>query len=247
MGSFKKIPLLLAGLAVLTACAGAPQGETNPVRRVAAAAFPHSGTEYEAPAPRYTRADYRLLESLRTEDYRDRPLDAFNAALLDWTDEDAFHRNEEALQRLDRSLPGDDPLRPFLDGTVSASWNECQRRHYSACPQRQTPTAGGSLSRERLADVYGDQVATAWAWADFWYGYTPGASVTVGERDDFLQAVEQGMQAYLEDRSWEQCKGQKTMERSLLAELKRLTTAQGGQSFPTGGWEVVYQFETVGD
>lgn len=244
MRAIRGLAAPLTALVLLTACVGAPQGEEQPVRR-AWAVSSLSGVESENPKIRYTRSDYRLLESLHTADYRDRPLAEFNAALLDWEDETVFHQHEDALCRLSKSLPEDDPLRAFLDGTVNFSWNECQRNHYNACVQGKSPAADGVIDWEEYADVYGDQVEVAWAWGDFWYTYTPDSSVTVGERDDFLNQVSDGMQAYLENCTREQRAAQSAMEKSLLAELKRLTAAYSGTGFTTLNWDVSYQWEEI--
>lgn len=234
---FKRPAALLAAavlLAALAACAGEEPGAGR-------AFYSRSGGS----GARYTKSDYALLQSLRTEGFRDMTLEAFNAALLDWDDEEAYHANEAALLRLNATLPEDDPLRPFFDATVRPSWDECDVRHYSACARSQDPQAGGVAEWERQEDVYGDPVTTAYAWADYWYAYSADwSAVTVGERDDFLRAVSDGMQSFLDSRTDEQRRDQAGMEKALKAELERLTRDSGG-AFTVSGWNVDYLWEQI--
>ena len=236
----KLLTLLLAASIPLSACsAGKAQDGSSNARR-----YDNTTSSKQNSAVKYTTADYQFLASLHTQGVRDRPLSEFNAALLNPADEDAYHNNEAALRRLSQSLAEDDPLRDFFDETVCSSWEECQVAHYSACAREQDPTFYGGIGWERQEDVFGDLVITAWSYADFWYTYSPG-EVTVGDRDDFLQGISEGMQSYLDGYTGDKRADEKAMESLLLSELERLTASLSGEQFKVTNCQVSYSWEQI--
>ena len=242
--------VLAAALILLGSCAAGPSGTADPVSPAAgqpysAVTLSSGGVGEKDSRFRYTRADYALLQSLRTEGYRDRKLADFNAALLDWTDEDAYHKVEDALRRLSFSLPSDDPLFGFLHSTVDSSWGECRVRHYNACGRDQRPSVWDEAEWEKLEDVFGDQVPVEFAWAEYGYRYAVADenTLTVGERDDFIAGVAQGMQDFLNGRTDAQRKDEEGMKKALQAELARLTGTLGGTRIAAECCEVDYRYE----
>lgn len=110
MKTLKRLLPLLA-LALLTACvspgdsSGISVGRTWAVSTLEAEEIPKE--------LRYTAADYSYLTGLHELDYETMSAQDFAQTTADWTDETAFHRSEERLQRLLYSLPEDDGCTPF--------------------------------------------------------------------------------------------------------------------------------------
>lgn len=233
------LPLLL--LALLTACAwkGDSSGITGWTRAVVSA----SGSEEIPRELRYTTADYSYLTGLHNLDYEAMSVKDFARAAADWTDETAFHRSEERLQRLLYSLPGDDGLYAFLHGALARTWQECRIRHYNACPQAAHPSYDSQAVWEKYGDVYGDPVLLAQGEVWYWLTYAAedDAALTVRERDAFLDTVDQGMQTFLDAQSETALKNGEKMTKALQKELKRLC-GQNAAGIRAVSWGAEYQW-----
>lgn len=174
-------------------------------------------------ALKYTKTDYDLALSFRTEGYENLTVADFNRKVLDWEDEENFHKTEEALHRLSNSLPQEDANGDFIFGTLFTSWGECEKKHYNACGQNSAPWYSVQIQRETLGDVFGDAVVVEGAYADFDFNYTipDETKLTVGERDAILQSLESGMAKFLNLQDEKELREGKAMEKKLEAELQR--------------------------
>lgn len=240
MNTVKRLlPLLL--LVLLTACAGAGDSAGTSTGR----AWAVSAVSDPAEIPkelRYTGADYSYLTGLHDLDYENMSAQDFARSAADWTDETAFHRSEERLQRLLYSLPEDDGLYAFLQGTLARSWQECRVRHYNACPQASYPSYDSQAVWEQCGDVYGDPILLAQGEVWYWLTYSlEDDALTVRERDAFLNAVDQGMQAFLDAQSETALKNGEKMTKALQKELKRLC-GQGASGIRAVSWDAEYQW-----
>ena len=95
-------------------------------------------------------------------------------------------------------LPQEDPLAPFLLNTVQASLAEYQDRLNEVYSGKQRDSSfTGHAERNETADVFGDTVSVGWAQVDYSFSYRilDQDNLTVRERDAFLQAILDGMQA----------------------------------------------------
>ena len=239
MKTLKRLLPLLA-LALLTACvspgdsSGVPVGRNWAVSTLEAEEIPKE--------LRYTAADYSYLTGLHKLDYETMSAQDFAQTAADWTDETAFHRSEECLQRLLYSLPEDDGLYAFLHGTLARTWQECRVRHYNACPQAAYPSYDSQAVWEKYGDVYGDPILLAQGQAWYWLTYAmEDDALTVRERDAFLDAVDQGMQAFLDAQSETALKNGETMTKALQKELKRLC-GQTTSGIRAVSWDAEYQW-----
>lgn len=238
------LPVLL--LTLFTACAAAPEPVSTPLY------VPSSSRvwRHRDSRQKYTEADYQLALSFRTEGYRDQSVAEFNRSVLDWEDEEAYHKTEAALRRIWDSLPEDDPNRDFFGTTLSNTWDECSARHYEACGRRKAPCHSGSVSYETYGDIYGDRVVVKGGYADYWFDYQipDETSLTVGRRDELFLSVETGMRAYLSSQSQQALSDEKTMEKALADELKRLLKNLSSELSAVDSevyydWEAPYQEE----
>lgn len=195
----------------------------------------------------YTKADYALLRSFQFTDYETMSVAAFNARILDWTDEASYHKTEAALERLKWSLPDTDPLFPFLDTVLYRTWQECEIKHYNACERKQLPYVGGCAEYEIYGDVYGDQILISGGYADFWYSYEmPDESkVTVAEREAFIKAVEDGIQAFLDKQTEAALQKEETMEKLLQTELERLLKSLSTTEIKAADGDMSYYWERM--
>lgn len=251
---------LAALLLTLSACGSAPQGEVPqtqspqqaPGVRAATLSTRHTAVIEQSTddkRPQYTQADYAILKGMQPENYLKMTLADYNEKMFSPGDETAFHKTEEALHRLFCSLPETDPLYLFLDTTVSRSWEQCSRAHYNACAQRKGLSDGGTAMYERYEDVFGDKVLVAEACAGFWYEFTipDEKAITVGERDQFIQKLNDGMQAFMDRQSEADLKQEKTMETALLKELQRLTGEVGSDKIYATTCGLDYDYEEMWD
>lgn len=239
MKTLKRLLPLLA-LALLTACvspgdsSGVSVGRNWAVSTLEAEEIPKE--------LRYTAADYSYLTGLHELDYETMSAQDFAQTTADWTDETAFHWSEERLQRLLYSLPEDDGLYAFLHGTLARTWQECRVRHYNACPQAAYPSYDSQAVWEKYGDVYGDPILLAQGQAWYWLTYAiEDDALTVRERDAFLDAVDQGMQAFLDAQSETALKNGETMTKALQKELKRLC-GQTTSGIRAVSWDAEYEW-----
>lgn len=196
----------------------------------------------------YTKAQYELIAALKTEGYEDQSIAAFNRAIYaalypDGEDEREAIARMNAYELVLMDLPQEDPLAPFLLNTVQASLGEYQDRLsevYSGT--RRDPSFTGHAGRTENADVFGDTVQVGYAQADYAFSYRilDQDNLTVRERDAFLQAILDGMQAWLDKQEARGLTDRKAMEKALQAELDRL-----GKAASTG--EIEYTKGSVND
>lgn len=245
--------LLAAGVTFAAAASPTPSAPTAlaPSASPAAVGTVSSGRLFrfgsDSQRMRYTEADYALLQSFQFKNYADMSVAEFNKRVLDWTDEDAYHKTEEAIQRLRCSLPDTDPLAPFLDTAVLHTWEQCELKHYNACQRKVYPSADGSVKWEKFADVYGDQVLIAGAYADFWYDYDipDEAALTVQEREAFFKGIEDGMAAFLAKQSEADLSKNDAMEKAVNAELDRLIQTLNAAGIRALNGEASYCWENM--
>lgn len=243
---------LLAALTI-TACASA-SGASAPVPTAAPAVSAAPGTAersrrwyYNDKQMQYTKADHALLQSFQFTNYESMSVAEFNARVLDRTNEAAYHKTEESLERLRWSLPDTDPLSPFFETVICRTWDECEIKHYNACERKKLPYTGGCAEYEKYGDVYGDQVLIAGGYADFWYSYEmpDETKITVAEREAFLKGVEDGIQAFLDKQTEAAMKKEETMEKALQAELDRLLKALSSDKIKAADGDMSYCWDSM--
>ncbi len=193
----------------------------------------------------YTKADYDLVCSFQTEDYQKRSVAEFDRNVLNWEDEEKYHKTEDALLRLFNSLPEDDPNAAFIFGTLSDTWDMCRTKHYNACQHEQNPQHGDESSCETYGDVYGDQVLLTGAYANFDFDYSipDETALTVGEREKIFQSVSDGLREYLQKQSKTVLQNEEKMEKALTEELKRLLKAMDQKLVWSGKCNLGYYWE----
>lgn len=214
----------------------------------------HGGRVYRgglSETDKYTQADYDLALSFRTDGYEALSVAQFNQGVMDWSDEEAFHKSEDAIRRLYRTLPEDDPNAAFIHTVLSHTWDECSVKHYNACARSQAPSHSGAAAYERFGDIFGDRVLLAGGYAEYWFDYTlvDASALTVGEREAIFAQIDQDMTAFLAGRTEAARSDEEAMEKALLAQLnkilagldgKQITTAESGLSYwwdePYGGY-----------
>lgn len=204
-----------------------------------------SSNYYHSGWNKYTKADYDLAMSFKVNGWEKMSVADFNAKLLNVSDEAAYHKVESSLVRVVYTLGSKDPNADFLLGALANSLAECRVAHYNACVHDQLPSWDGSVSYTRYADVYGDKVATAEAYGNYWFRYpiTDPAKVTVAQRDAFLQNVDKDMQAFLDKQTEDAIVKRESMTKALKAELERLTKEYGGGSITAKDCDVDYQWD----
>ncbi|WP_321024040.1 hypothetical protein [Eisenbergiella porci] len=195
---------------------------------------------------KYTETDYALIQSFHTADYGQMSVEEFNRMVMDWDDEEAYHRTEESFQRIFTTLEEEDALYGFVHGTLSNTWDECDRRHYETCQQEKNPWHSGEAYCETYGDVFGDEVLLTGAYCDISYDYEiPDTSaITVEQRDSLLENIDKEMQTFLEKQDAGKLKDEKNMEKTLDAELGRiLEKLEGGLAWG-GQKEICYYWDS---
>lgn len=172
----------------------------------------------------YTPEDLKLVESMQAEGWQERSVNDFAKALADWTGEDAFHKGEEAMERLERTYEEDGKYAQFLRRTLEASLGEASTRHYGGYCTRHRDSFYDSVARERQADVFGDAYTVFQAEASYRLRYTvtDGDKLTVGERDRLLDAYREEVRKYLDGFTEAQLLNEKDMEKKLERYLEAL-------------------------
>lgn len=213
-------------------------------------------TEYTSPIGfgrrginKYTKADYELAMSFKVNGWQDMSVADFNAKLLNVSDESSYHKSEDALLRVIWTLDEKDSNADFLLGPLRTSIYECRTKHYSACAYDKLPSWDGYVEYAKYADVFGDQVQIASSYADynFRYRFSNESTVTVAQREAFLQNVEKGMQTFLDKQTEDDLKKEAVMEKALTAELVRLAKEQGGDAITAEGCGANYYWENFYD
>ena len=149
---------------------------------------------------KYTKEDYEQILSWQTAGYENSSVAEFNRMVMDWEDEETFHKAEEVLQRVYSSLADTDPVADFVYGTLSNTWDECERKHYGVCQRQKNPWHSGEAFLETYGDVFGDKEFLSGGYADYSYDYRipEEQKVTVAQRDSILKGVDEKMQAFLQ-------------------------------------------------
>ena len=176
---------------------------------------------------RYTQADYSAVAAVLTPGYEKLSVAEFSRRLLDPGSEDAFHAAEDRVSRLLHSYPAGQPSAAAIDTAVRAAYEEATTRHYGGSCSRMAPTYWGEAEWVLSADVFGDKVPvfTAEVYYSVKYRIADEEKLTVGERDKVLAAYSQAVQTYLNGRTEQELKAEKTMEAALSKELSRLDKA----------------------
>ncbi len=200
---------VLTGLRPATA---EEQAQWNGMRESALNAAIHLGTaslsaESETREfPRATRADYDALLSLKTADYREETLEAFNQRLLDWA-----NANEDAYNRIN----------------CDVIWNDCavelteEERAFAALTCRHSGTENGMMIRalhtgraeqdpgfaaslpERTVTRDGSVMAWCDLYYDVSYHVSDKSAVTVGERDACVGGMLSAISAFWQETDME--------------------------------------------
>lgn len=187
----------------------------------------HLAASWQSDPAVYTDADYALALSFQTEGCLEQSVETFDKNFMDWENEDAYHRMEDAMTRLCSSLPENDPNASFIFGTLVNSWESCQKKHYQTCGRETMLQHNGWAALETYGDIYGDSVLLSGSYVEFGFNYQipDEKALTVGERDTLLAAVRDGLKQYLENASREELADITEMETALKKELKRLLSA----------------------
>lgn len=190
----------------------------------------------------YTQADYDLVRSFKTDGYADMPVAAFDRSVLDWDDEDAYHRSEASLRRVLASLEEDDPNAEFILGTLRNVWDACEVRHYNACGRATAPWHNGFASSETYGDIFGDRVLLRGAYVEFCFDYSAAdeQTLTVARRDELLSEAGRKIEAFLQAQDAEALRDTASMKKKLEAELKRVLSDLDDEIAWGGGWDLSY-------
>lgn len=242
------ISLLCGGLMALSLAACSPAAQPAQPSAVSTA----SGSSYAGrwrwrQNKKYTQADYDLAMSFQVDGYREMSVDAFDRSVLNWEDEEAYHKNEEVLERLFSSLSNEDPNADFILETLGITWSECEKKHYNACARSEAPWYSGWATYETYGDVFGDPLLLTGAYADFDFNYQvpDGAALTVGKREELLQSVQKALEQFLAEQAPAQLGQEEAMEKTLQKELEKVLKKLDGGIVWDGGAELSYHYEDL--
>lgn len=240
--------LCAAALAVLLSGCTAASDPPAPSSPAGAGGSYHTGRIYRgslSDTKKYTQADYDFALSLRTDGYEQMSVADFNRKVMDWEDEDAYHKAEQSIQRLCWTLPDDDPNADFILNVLGHTWDECSTRHYNACARSQAPGHSSSACYERYGDIFGDKVLLARGCADYWFDYTLTApdKLTVAQREAIFQKIDSDMGAFLGTKSEKELAGEDAMTKALLSQLKKVLSGLDNQQITTAESDLSYWWE----
>lgn len=164
----------------------------------------------EQPEPRRypngTREDYDSLLALKTPEYQQMPVAAFNAALLDWAngDYDRTQRIQEDIGRNEIGVDLSGEERSFVTLTMMLSNGENAGWVQSLStgePEQDPRYSGNRLYRES-----GEAEACAWCglWYQFFYHIADKEALTVGERDSCIAGFTGAVQSFFEGSELEE-------------------------------------------
>ena len=198
---------VLTGLRPATA---EEQAQWNGMRGSAANARISLGTATLEPEtrafPRATRADYDALLSLKTADYREETLEAFNQRLLDWANanEDAYNRINCDVIWNDCAVELTEEERAFADLTCrhSGMENGMMIRALHTGRAEQDPGFAASLP-ERAVTRDGSVMAWCDLYYDVSYHVSDKSAVTVGERDACVGGMLSAISAFWQETDME--------------------------------------------
>ena len=158
-------------------------------------------SQEEREFPHATRADYDSILSLRTEGYREMPLDEFNKLLLDWCNEhsDAWDRISCDVIWDDCAVDLTEAEREFVAQTCQWSGNEngmMVRSLFTGGPEEDAGFARNLPTWQQMEN------GITVAWCDLYYDlsyHIPDKSrVTVGERDRCIAGMENAIRSFWE-------------------------------------------------
>lgn len=158
----------------------------------------NSYEQEKRPYPPATEADYQSLLKLKTADYQNQSVSSFNAALLEWANED-YERNERI--NVDRgwndfAVELTDEERSFVTLTTLASGVENAKlvqSHYTG-REKEDPILGNFDLTKEVND--NSRLAFANLWYQLTYHVSDENKLTIGERDQALAGVINGIQQY---------------------------------------------------
>ena len=173
---------------------------------------------------RGTKEDYHSLLSLKTADYQNMPLADFNAALLDWANE-----NPERMERVSEDAGWDDfqvsltdEELIFVKQTVFLSGMEngkaVQALYTGAKPEN--PCYAESLPQRTAG---GSRAAWCSLYYQFSYSISDPETVTVGERDRRIAGMTEAVHAFWNDTAIERLL--KMAECDIVSELQKIAAA----------------------
>lgn len=226
------LALLLA--ASLAGCGAAPASQPAGVASNGSGSGSYAGYRNfrwnNKDVEKYTKADYELALSFKTEGYENLTVDEFARKVMDPENEAAYHKTEEALQRLSYSLKDDDPNGAFIFGPLFTTWNECEKQHYNKCAEASAPWHSSYAQYETYGNVFGDTVTLTGAYLDFDFNYTISdpKTLTVGQRQQLMRDLETGLENFLKQQPQKELAKTEAMEKTLKAELERQLKALSG-------------------
>lgn len=196
-------------------------------------------------AEKYTKADYDFLLAYQTDGYENLSVEEFNHRVMDWDDEESYHKTEDILNRVFATLPGEDENADFILVTLGNTWNECEKKHYNTCDREKSPWHSGSAACETYGDVFGDKVRLTGGYAEFRFDYNPDTakSLTVGQRDDLLDSISIKLEAYMKEQPASALKQEEAMEKALAVQLKDLLSSLDGAITWGGNSDVSYYWD----
>lgn len=171
--------------------------------------------------PNGTEEDYRSLLALRTPDYQNMSIAAFNDSLLEWANEDTerSERIDEDTKRNDFPISLVDEELSFVKLTVYLSGMEngkiIQSIYTGAEPYR--PYYGEYLSEKTVTGS--SDAARCSLYYQFSYSISDVETVTIGERDRQIESMINAVQTFWSDTDVERIL--KMSEKDILAELEK--------------------------
>ena len=180
--------------------------------------------------PAYTKKQYdAVIKGLMFDGWQDMSIAEFNrtlnAAFNDDFQDDGVSWEKSlnyAYELVYNCLPEDDKNAAYLLNTVPASRNEYQARLeevYSG--KKKDPSFSGSAQKTATADVFGEEVQIAYAYANYTFSYRilDQDGLTVAARDKFLQDMMQGAQDYLDRLTIDQIIDNQNFKKNFKAAL----------------------------
>ena len=198
---------------------------------------------------KYTKTDYDFLLAFRTDGYESLSVEEFNRRVMDWDEEEAYHKTEDILSRVFATLSEEDENADFILITLGNTWNECEKKHYNTCEREKSPWHSGYAECETYGDVFGDKVRLTGGYAEFGFDYNldTSKSLTVGQRDDLLDSISTKLEAYMKEQPAGALKQEETMKKALAVQLEDLLNSMdegiiwGGNSDISYYWDAPYE------
>lgn len=210
----KIVSVVFAAALVLSGCTSS-SAAAEPVRESIRTRY--HANRWREDTKKYTKSDYDYLLAFQTEGYEQLPVEEFNRKVLDWDDEEAYHKTEDILIRVFNSLSEKDENADFLLSTLGNTWTECEKKHFNACQKDSAPWHNGYAVCETYGDVFGDSVLLSGGYADFSFDYNldTGKNLKVGQRDDLLDSIASKLATYMKKQPVQALKKEKAMEKKI--------------------------------